>query len=216
MHNLHGGACTNGYRARTRVPVGIVYRIRKDPAPDRTYFTVDFADRRVRFENVMHEVVEPVRRYLARRTDEATADDVLGETLLALWRRIDDVPEDAIPWAIGVARLQLANAQRAIRRQNRLFVRVATVDPPQAMPDHADSDTGYILDAVASLRPLDAEVLRLWAWDDLTLPQIADALGISVNAATIRLHRARTRLRAELGKTVDEPRHTGVKDGDRT
>jgi RNA polymerase sigma-70 factor (ECF subfamily) len=163
----------------------------------------------------MRDVVEPVRRYLARRTDEATADDVLSETLLALWRRVDDVPEDPIPWAIGVARLQLANAQRAVRRQNRLFVRLATVDPPQTLPDHADSDTGYILDAIAALRPLDAEVLRLWAWDDLTLPQIADTLGISVNAATIRLHRARTRLRDEIGKTLRDPGHTGVKEGDR-
>jgi RNA polymerase sigma-70 factor (ECF subfamily) len=174
---------------------------------------VDFADRRTRFEQVMRDVVEPVRRYLARRTDEATADDVLSETLLALWRRIEDVPDDAIPWAIGVARLQLANAHRAIRRQNRLFVRVATVDPPQPLPDHADGDTGYLLDAIARLRPLDAEVVRLWAWEELTLPQIAEALGISVNAATIRLHRARKRLRDELGKTLGEPGHTGVREG---
>jgi RNA polymerase sigma-70 factor (ECF subfamily) len=194
--------------------VEIVYRIRKDRAPDRTYFTVDFADPRTR-EGVIRDIVEPVRRYLARRTDEATADDVLSETLLVVWRRIDDVPEDAVPWAIGVARLQLANAHRAQRRQNRLFVRVATVDPPQALPDHADGDTGYILDAVAKLRPLDAEVVRLWAWEDLTLPQIADALGISVNAATIRLHRARKKLRDELGKTLDEPGHKGVKEGER-
>ena len=151
----------------------------------------------------MREVVEPVRRYLARRIDEATADDVLGETLLVLWRRLDDIPDgDAIPWAIGVARRQLTNAQRSARRQARLFARVATVDPPQAIPDHAASDTGYIRDAIARLRPVDAEVVRLWAWEDFDLEQIAGVLGITVNAATIRLHRARKRLRDEIGKST--------------
>jgi len=33
---------------------------------------------RVRFEQTVHRIVEPLRRYLARRTDPATADDVHG------------------------------------------------------------------------------------------------------------------------------------------
>lgn len=164
----------------------------------------------------MREVVEPVRRYLARRTDEATADDVLSETMLVLWRRIDDIPDEVIPWAIGIARLQLVNAQRAARRQSRLFVRVATVDPPQDVPDHAASDTDYIRDAIAQLRPVDAEVVRLWAWEQLDLEQIAAVLGISVNAATIRLHRARKRLRIEIGKTGGDGGHTEAREGDPT
>jgi len=162
----------------------------------------------------MHEVVEPVRRYLARRTDAATADDVLSETLVVLWRRIDDVPADPIPWVIGVARLQLANAERAQRRQRRLFARIATIDPPQVVEDHASSDTGYIREAIARLRPAEAEVVRLWAWDDLTLEQIAASLGISVNAATLRLHRARKKLKNEFGKNQSTAGHTAVKEGD--
>lgn len=167
-----------------------------------------------RFELAMREVVEPVRRYLARRTDAATADDVLSETLVVLWRRIDDLPDDAIAWSIGVARLQLANAERAQRRQRRLFARIATIDPPRSVADHADSDTGYIRDAIAKLRPAEAEVVRLSAWDGLDLEQIATALGISVNAATIRLHRARKKLRDEFGKSSALPGHTAVKEGE--
>jgi RNA polymerase sigma-70 factor (ECF subfamily) len=162
----------------------------------------------------MRDVVEPVRRYLARRTDEATADDVLSETMVVLWRRLDDVPDDAIPWAIGIARLQLANAERAQRRQRRLFARIATIDPPQEVRDHADSDTSYIRAAIARLKPAEAEVVRLWAWDELTLEQIATSLAISVNAATIRLHRARKKLREEIGKTTATPGHTAVKEGE--
>ena len=166
------------------------------------------------FERVMRVVVEPVRRYLARRTDPATAEDVTSETLLVIWRRLDDVPPDAVPWAVGVARLQLSNAERAQRRQRRLFTRIATVDPPQAVRDHAEGDAGYILDAMARLKPKEAEVVRLWAWDDLDLARIATVLGISVNAATIRLHRARKSLREEIGKDAPLPGHTGVKEGE--
>lgn len=164
----------------------------------------------------MQEVVEPIRRYLARRTDSATADDVLSETLVVLWRRLDEVPDDAIAWSIGVARLQLSNAERSVRRQQRLFAKLVVLDPPREVtePEQAD-DATYIRDAIARLRPLDAEVIRLTAWDELTLEQVAGVLGVTVNAATIRLHRARKRLKDELGKITDSDGHNGVKEGER-
>jgi RNA polymerase sigma-70 factor (ECF subfamily) len=168
-----------------------------------------------RLEAVMHEVVEPVRRYLARRTDPSTADDVLSETLVVLWRRIEEIPDDAIAWSIGVARLQLANAERSARRQQRVFARLVALDPPRSIDDHAGDDVTYIRDAIANLRPLDAEVIRLTAWDELSLEQVAGVLGISVNAATIRLHRARKRLKEEIGKTENGGGHNGVKEGEK-
>jgi RNA polymerase sigma-70 factor (ECF subfamily) len=134
----------------------------------------------------------------------ATADDVLAETLLVCWRRLDDVPAAPLPWAYGVARRCLANAQRGERRQARLAARISLVDPPAgSMPaadagNDAGADTG-LDEALARLRPADAELLRLWAWERLTPAEIGDVLDISPNAASIRLHRAREKLRAELG-----------------
>ena len=97
-------------------------------------------DARERFEALAAEVVEPVRRFLARRTDPDTAEDVLAETLLVCWRRLDHVPEHALPWVYGVARNCLANIQRGDRRQVRLAARITVVDPPQEAarePDRA-------------------------------------------------------------------------------
>lgn len=55
-------------------------------------------DRETRFETLVRgELMEPLRRYLARRTDPATADDVLAEALLVVWRRLEEVPEPALP-----------------------------------------------------------------------------------------------------------------------
>lgn len=85
-------------------------------------------NRRGRFERLVTEVYRPVQRYLLRRTDPATADDVLGEVLLVLWRRLDDVPLDTpLPWVYGVARGCLANILRSAARQERLVHRLAQV-----------------------------------------------------------------------------------------
>lgn len=167
------------------------------------------------FEEVAREVLEPVRRYLARRTDPETAEDVLAEVLLVLWRRLDDVPEQALPWTYGVARHCLANAERGVRRQHRLTARIAAVDPPQeSAPDQAD--LAFVTAALDQLPVADAELLRLWAWEDLGPAEIAAVLDISPNAASIRLHRAREKLRTVLRKQDRGPGHEQSDEGSGT
>jgi RNA polymerase sigma-70 factor (ECF subfamily) len=154
-------------------------------------------ERRARFEALAPVLIDPLRRFLARRTDAATADDALAETLLVCWRRLDDVPDEPLPWAYGVARFCLANAQRGARRQERLAAKIAVVDPPvDQVPEPADEPE--LAEAMEALRPEDAELLRLWAWEQLSASEIAEVLDITPNAASIRLHRARERLRELL------------------
>ncbi|MCO7219139.1 RNA polymerase sigma factor [Klenkia sp. PcliD-1-E] len=164
------------------------------------------------FEAVARAVVEPVRRYLHRRTDAATADDALGEVLLVLWRRAADVPADPLPWAIGVARLCLANAERSRRRQHRLLTRIGPGAPePDPTEDVAGAldDAARVRAALRTLKDADAELLRLQAWDGLSSDQLAQLLGITPNAVAIRLHRARGRLREALERQDPEPDRTG-------
>ncbi|WP_250006247.1 RNA polymerase sigma factor [Actinoplanes sp. M2I2] len=172
-------------------------------------------DRRQRFETVAPAVIAAVRRYLARRTDPATADDVLQETLLVCWRRFDEAfAGDVLPWAYGVARLCLANAERSHRRQGRLLTRMRQFGPPTVVPapDLPDED---LASALRALRPADAELVRLWAWEELTPSQIATVLGISANAVSIRLHRAKQKLRHELRKTAAAAGHEESTEGSR-
>ncbi|GAB6898394.1 RNA polymerase sigma factor [Kineosporia succinea] len=156
--------------------------------------------REARFEGLAPPLIEPLRRFLARRTDAATAEDVLAETLLVCWRRLDEIPAEPLPWAYGVARNCLANAERSRYRHNRLLGRIARLDPPRpqvGMPNETDAST-VVNAALNRLRPQDAELLRLWAWEELAPAEIAQVLGISANAATVRLHRAREKLREAL------------------
>lgn len=179
------------------------------------------AERELRLRALADRVVEPVRRYLARRCDAATADEVLNDVLVVCWRRLDEVPgepAESIPWAIGVARNLVANAERAQRRRDRLTAKVIALDPPPLAalgPDpEADSDDAIaVRDALTRLRRDDAELLRLWAWDQLESPQLATVLGISANAAAIRLHRAKKRLADELRKSAPHAGHVGSEEG---
>ena len=172
--------------------------------------TAPAADRRPEFEQLFTAVYEPLQRYLRRRTDPTTAEDVLGDVLLVLWRRLDDIPADApLAWAYGVARGCLANAVRGVGRQQRLVHRLADEPPATAVAD-ADLD-----EALEALPAADRELLHLWAWEQLPPREIAVVLGISANAASIRLHRATKKLRKELLARKDgpPPGHPGERQG---
>ena len=177
---------------------------------------MDAHTRRNRFVEIAPGLIEPLRRFLARRTDPATADDVLSETLLVCWRRLEELPDPPLPWAYGVARNCLANAERGARRQQRVAAKVATVDRPVGATPGPGEDDGTLTEAMAALRPDEAELLRLWAWEQLTPGEIAAVLDITPNAAGIRLHRAREKLRAALRKVEPSAGHEGSREGNRT
>ncbi len=173
--------------------------------------------RRARFEALARdELVEPLRRFLVRRTDPATVDDVLSETLLVCWRRFDELPADAaLPWAYGVARHCLANADRSARRQQRVAAKVAAEDPPREVPDPVGSRDDVLHEALGRLRDDEAELLRLWAWEQLTPSEIATVLDVTPNAVSLRLIRAREKLRGEIGKIEAGAGHEQSEGGTR-
>ena len=159
------------------------------------------------FEAVVRRAGPAMLAYARRRVDPDTAEDVVAEALLVLWRRRTEVsrPErqdrhaDEIAWAIGVTRGCLANARRSSRRHLTLVGRLASLERPPPGPDSSSSDHDEALHAaLASLREEDQELLRLWAWDDLKPAQIAIVLGVTPEVVSVRLHRAKKRLGALL------------------
>jgi RNA polymerase sigma-70 factor (ECF subfamily) len=143
-------------------------------------------------------VYEPLQRYVHRRCGGADADDVVAETLTVVWRRLDEVPADAaVAWTFGVARRVLANQRRSSGRRLRLIERVRRTH--EIMPAHAVDDTDLV-EALERLTTDDREILHLWAWEQLPPREIAVVLDITANAASLRLHRAKTRLAEAMGR----------------
>ena len=134
--------------------------------------------------------------------------------MLVLWRRLDVVPADAeLAGCYGAARRCLANHRRADERRDRLATRVAT--QATAGDDAVESDP-ELTAALDELSADDRELVRLWAWEQLAPRELAVVFGITPNAASIRLHRAKQRLAERLdGRKNDGS--TGHKPvGDRT
>ncbi len=175
-------------------------------------------DRRARFDALAHEVGQALHRYAARRVGPDLADDVVADALLVLWRRLDDVPEvEPLPWCYGVARLCVRNVERSERRHRRLVARIKSHTPAMPLTSALVTERDAALhEALARLPEGDREILRLWAWESLTASEIAVSLGISANAASIRLHRARQRLAEELHaasrKIPDSSGHSKVQE----
>lgn len=145
-----------------------------------------------------------VHAYARRRLPASEdADDVVVEVFATAWRRRDQVPPQALPWLYATAANVVAHAQRSEGRRRRLGARLAVVRPEPAEDlaervASAASAERSVGAALEQLPPDDAEVLRLWAWEQLEPGEIAVVLGCSPGAARTRLHRARTRLRSAL------------------
>ncbi|MGD9696530.1 MAG: RNA polymerase sigma factor [Thermoleophilia bacterium] len=160
---------------------------------------------RERFDAIWGACYGDVHRYALRRAPDA-ARDVTAEVFLVAWRRIGDVPDDALPWLLGVARRTIANARRADGRRRALGERLrGGVAPPAGDPSETLSG-GRLAAAFARLPPRDREVLALLAWEGLDPGRAARALGCTRAALAVRLHRARRRLERELGGS--EPART--------
>jgi RNA polymerase sigma-70 factor (ECF subfamily) len=149
------------------------------------------------FECLYEEHFQRVGAYLLSRADRTLAQDALARTFEVAWRRIDDIPQDALPWLFGVARKVLADLRRSQGRGDAIFERMSSaLAGNQASPDHAEATVERLiaLNALRSLPSLDREALLLVAWDGLTEQQAARSLKCSRGAFALRLYRARRRL----------------------
>ena len=143
-----------------------------------------------RFERIYEDHREAVRAYVRRRAPEALVDDVVSETFVVCLRRIDRVPAQPLPWLYAVAWKTLANERR---KQARI---AHTQEMPVASPEPVGD--GVLATAFNSLNERDREVLRLVAWEGLSLTDAATVLGCSGIGCRVRYHRAKTRLASRL------------------
>ena len=174
---------------------------------DATVIAASVADPE-RFAVIYDRHAAPIHRYLARRLGAQVADDLVGETFLAAFRRrsgYDGRRVEALPWLYGIATHVVAQHRREEARAYRLL-RVAQPAADDAGHDErvstdvtATAQRDRLIAALADLTPGDRDVLLLVAQEELTYEQVAAALDIPVGTVRSRLHRARVTLRVALG-----------------
>lgn len=157
--------------------------------------------RRERFAVLFELHYDELMRYARRRTDADTARDVVADSFLVAWRRLNDIPEHAArAWLYGTARHVLANSRRTHHRESALAKRAANADIAHPVDDPAEVvvESIRVRQVLGTLSVTDQEVLRLSEWEQLDLTEMSRVLRCSPGAAKVRLHRARRRFAAAM------------------
>ncbi|MFG2037854.1 RNA polymerase sigma factor [Dactylosporangium sp. NPDC048998] len=152
-----------------------------------------------RFTAIYHAHHRQVYAYAVSRAGRDLADDVVGDTFLTAWRRLDAVPAAPLPWLLGVARNVIRERYRAEVRQASIAAELrAWVEEAQADVADGVAERAAMLAALARLGEDDRELLTLVAWHGLGAREAARVIGCSTATYFVRLHRARKRLEQAL------------------
>ena len=157
-------------------------------------------ERQAQFERLYREYADRVHAYALRRTTPSAADDVVAEVFLVVWRRLHRVPDEPLPWLLGVARRVLANRRRTESRAAALQERLADGHPPSEPAVVSSEVDDRVQRALAGLSERDRELVLLIAWEGLRVSEAARALGVRAGTLAVRLHRARQRLARALAE----------------
>ncbi len=139
--------------------------------------------------------------------DDADAEDVLQTTYLkVVSRRARFGGKSAFKtWLFGVirqtAREHLRRARSHRERVERLEQEMASGDRAVAHQDdrvERSQTTRALLDALAALPPKQREVLHLVFYQDLSVRETAEVMGVSLGTARVHYDRGKKRLRALL------------------
>lgn len=160
------------------------------------------------FDAWFREHREPVYRYVRFRVaTRELAEDITSDVFLKALRALDGYDRRrAAPrtWLLRIARNAVTDHLRALRRRRALQVSLdRTPDLVSQAPSQEErilrqEQVSRLLNAAATLREADQEVLSLRYGAGLGNAEIADAIGTSSNAVAVRVHRALARLKAAV------------------
>lgn len=156
----------------------------------------------LRFNDLWDAHSARVLAYATRHVGHDAAQEVVVETFLVAWRRLSDVPGQALPWLLVVARNTVANQKRSGYRRAALQDELTRLQEIAASAPAADvtvEQRAEVLAALAQMSAKEREALLLVQWDGLSVPEAAIAAGCSISAMHVRLFRARRRLRDAVG-----------------
>jgi RNA polymerase sigma factor (sigma-70 family) len=171
----------------------------------------------MKFELLVASHERALFRYTARRLDDrTTCEDVVNETFLIAWRRWSELPapDRQLAWLYAIAFRVLSNQRRSRDRRERLLGRLS-LERELRMIEKDDQGSRFsaLLDCLNHLEADERELLEFVYWERLSYRDIALILGISENAAGIRITRVKKRLRELVDAQVSDLREPPEYEG---
>lgn len=169
------------------------------------------------FTTAFRASYDDVRAFLARRVDAQTAEDLTAEVFTRAWNTWHRSPIPPQPWLFGIARHLVIDRYRDQERRQRLQARIENERPLDLDESRAIDTTLDFRHAWSQLSDRDREVLALIGWDGLAVTDAAIVVGTTRAAFSVRLTRARRRLRHLLEQqTPPRPAATNATSPERS
>jgi RNA polymerase sigma-70 factor (ECF subfamily) len=155
-------------------------------------------------EELLARIAPSIQRFGMRMCKNPhDADDVLQDTLLAIATHLPEFEgrSSLSSWVFALTRSACARRRRGLKNMPHASDEgIERLDEgPSPEERTADRELARALErALRTLSDEHREVILLRDVEGLTAPDVAEALGISVDAVKSRLHRAREALRAAL------------------
>ena len=154
------------------------------------------------FERLYAAEAQGLFGFLAYRTgDRALAEDLLADTFeraLRSRKRYDRRRGPAKAWLYAIALNLLRDHARRAAAEGRAIERVGPGAPSVEAPGAAVEDRDVVQRALSRLSPEEREAIALRFGAELTVPEMAEALGEPLTTVEGRVYRALRKLRAEL------------------
>jgi RNA polymerase sigma-70 factor, ECF subfamily len=149
-------------------------------------------------ESLFHEQYSRLVRSLAIACgDTEAAADAVQEAFVQLclhWKRVSTY-ENPTAWVRRVAVNRLSNHRRSLRRGAAALTRLVALTAPDAGDAGPSPD---LRQALATLSDRQRTAVALFYVENLSIAEIAEAMGLSQGSVNTHLHRARATLRRTL------------------
>lgn len=149
------------------------------------------------------DYLDSIAKFLSRRVDAQDVEDLAADVFEIAWRKKDQpLPGFELAWLYKIAGFVVANHRRRSFAKNQVVIALGLNEliagDYSVNPELVAIRDIQLAEALKSLQPKDRALLSLTALDDLPVAQAAKLLGLTPNAASIRLNRARKLLAAKL------------------
>src|SRR3954451_18710634 len=162
------------------------------------------------FERLYAAEAQRLFGLLAYRTgDRALAEDLLADTFeraLRSRKRYDRRRGPPKAWLYTIALNLLRDHARRTAAAERALERTGPAAASAAAPDASVGDRDLVQRALARLSPEEREAIALRFGAELTVPEMAEALGEPLTTVEGRVYRALRKLRTELDGLARAPR----------
>lgn len=148
------------------------------------------------FESLYQKHAPDVFRFaLYLSGNRSDAEDITSETFVRAWTASGPIALSTIKaYLFTIARNLFLKGLHKSRRWAVLDAEPADLSPGAAHRLEGEAELAAVLARLQTLPEVDRSALLMRALDDLPYQEIAPALGISVAAAKVKVHRARAAL----------------------